>query len=812
MKSDAMHDFENANGGHSSSVSESRMFTSESMARAHTRDTPGGIARANPSSTLCKAKIHPTFTASAPNSSTMTSKIMGSYPTFQDLIKKGRKAQADDERTVYETKKAKEEAGRAKATRARLATDNAVRNLALDSRSDIDTCKGKLIDDMEKNLRAVLESEIRAEIREKVYEDEKKISATYEREIKDSTRLQLENDLEPVIVAELSAKLEEEVKETLRAELESEVKEELRARYKAEVEEDLRDALEDAVRKELQDLYRDEVRSELKVELSPSIRAELIASLGIQHVVPDLDDLDNQQSSYPDLGNMQHLNYNGGYQEHEGESRYDEEEGDDIFDDAPEQSGSGPVGNDNMPNPITNADHFKSGLMNTNNLPSPIADPNQLAFDILDNDDLPQPITNAEQAGSGFTSTGSQHLKRHIDEDYDESDDEGYSGVDRPAEKKIKISSHYDLMANEDPPSANNINGNHIDEQAPGDDGDEVQYGKEHEDGNCTQVNGNINTYHGGEQLQKDGEEEEDGASPLLNGNFDAYCGTEPLQNDGGMEDFGHFSPVNSNFNAYPGEEQPQDAECSKADGYSPALNGNTYSNGNGNEHHAEGRPQDYEAHYEETQYETFRGGEGGNARYPNSDSISNAFDREEERDFESKGPEEEDEDDADDDEEDEEDDEEDSEDYGDTSLANEGFQQPFGNHYGGTPINEAPRVYSRGMKHFRSEEEEEYEGDEAHDSKRHHRESYPTSEEEYSEVDSNEDDYESESQDAQGERTTYSLIKESNTQETAFVIDSSDDEDHSNAVDEEQTLVDDGAFLSSKIETYVEESHFVEN
>lgn len=879
VKSKAVCDSENTTRGYDSPVPDPYVFSSKTMARAGMSNIQGGIASTNTSSTPRKANLTSTLTASAPSSSIMTSKTTaslntgdanlnnaatssscyrpalsnGDAPTFQDLIKKGRKAQADDERTGYETKKAKQEADRAKATRARLATDSAVRTLALDSRQEIDTCKGKLIDKMEMNLRALLEVEVRAEIREKVYKDEKKISAAYEREIKDSIKLQLEQDLEPVIMTELSVKHEETVKETLRAELQDEVKQELRVRYKADFEEDLRRELEDTVRKELKDMFRDEVRNELKRELSPSVRAELMGSLGIQHTA--LNDLGNPQLSYPDLGNTQHLDCIGHYQGYGGESQYDEESGGEVYDDASEKLGSGVLDNNSRSNPIVNADHFEVGLLRNDNLPNTIVNPNQFDCDSVNNDNLPHPIIHADHSGSGSTSVHQQHLKRHIDEDYDDTDEEEQSDVDRPAEKRVKITPHDDLRADTCSPLANAGNINHIDEQAP-DDG--AQWEENVKDVAHFQVNGSINAYLGEEQFQKDGEGPEDGIPRLLNDDFDADCGREPLHNHEENQELGHFSSENSNSNTYFGEEQPQDAKGSKEHESFPDLNGNAFGgNDNGSEHDVEERPKTCEDQHEEVQYETFADGKDGNVGYLKDGPIPNIYVDEQQRDSEEDGSEEEEdeehdqeeeEDEEGDDEEDDEEDhvgqiglpygrdpepyrgrqinkvdrfltrsrehyssEEDDQDLSDTSLAYGRLQQPFGNRYGGTHVNGASRVYSQGVKRFRSEEGVEDEVDEAHASKRWRGESYPISEDGYSEADSNEDEYESEGQDAQGGRHTYGLIKESNTQETAFVIDSDDDEDNSQGADKEKTLVDDNDFLISKIQTYEEESLFVE-
>lgn len=730
---------------------------------------------------------------------------VGHSHTFQDVIEKGRKARAADKRMLYETKKNKVESERAKATRARLASDIAARNLALESRSNIDADKEKLVNDMEKNLKALLESEFRAEIREKVYKDEKRISAAYEREIQDQTRMQLEKDLEPVIVAELSAEYEKVIKATLKAELKDEVKGELRATLKAEIQEHLRVELESTVRQELRDTYHEQICNELKRELSPSVRAELRNSLGLQHGVLDLDEFANQQPSYPDLSNMQHLGYDCNFQGYGGGSQYDEEEGVDVSNDAPEQSG----------NSLCNKNAFSdSGLFNSN---------------------LPSLIVDAAQSESGLTSTGSSNLKRHIDEDYDGPDNEEHSDVDRPAEKKVKTSSQYDLTVDDGSSVVNkNMGGDFQDEQVHS---KGVQYGEKEEDGGLPSLNDNA--YSDGKELENNDEQKENGISPIGNGNVSASQG------------------VNVSY----GIEELKSDE-GKLEGGRYALYGRV--NGNDSDHYDDGKVQQNSDQYGEMQYEAFRGGKDPFAEYQDQDVGYNTFKAEEEGDSVANESEEEDEDqedaeevtDEDVDEEDTEEEDDNGEEFGNDSLTYGRAQEPYGTDYDshingtsrlfsgsmgqtwngeddeelrddplvsgnaqeifGNPYcyakgSEAPRIFSQGMKHSRSEEEEDDVEDGVHGAKRHCAKNSSQNEEESSEVDSMEDEpideeYESEGQDAQDD--AHALIKETNTQETAFVIDDSDDDSDSQAADEEKTLVGDENSLppSNKVQ-YFDES-----
>lgn len=195
--------------------------------------------------------------------------------TYDDIINKARQAKLDDARDIYETQKIKRESDQAKDTRARLAFDNAARGLAQTSRADIDNNAKKLFQDMEKNFRASIESDAIAEIREKVYDDRRNIESAYEREIKDITKSRLIAELEPVVKATLGVEFEAEIRQQLKNELDTEVRAELSAEYESEVREQLREEIEPVVKATLAVEYQSEVREQLRKELSSDVEAEL---------------------------------------------------------------------------------------------------------------------------------------------------------------------------------------------------------------------------------------------------------------------------------------------------------------------------------------------------------------------------------------------------------------------------------------------------------------------------------------------------------------------------------------------------------
>ena len=88
------------------------------------------------------------------------------------------------------------------AARTRHVEAEANRRRAEESKFSIDDHKGKLLDELTKNTKAILENQYREEIREKVYEDENNIVSAYEHDIK------VVRELESVVKAKLKAEFE----------------------------------------------------------------------------------------------------------------------------------------------------------------------------------------------------------------------------------------------------------------------------------------------------------------------------------------------------------------------------------------------------------------------------------------------------------------------------------------------------------------------------------------------------------------------------------------------------------------------------
>ena len=268
---------------------------------------------------------------------------------FQSIINKGKQAKAQDEQEQYEARKAKKETDTKNAARIRHAEAEASRRRAAESKFSIDDHKGKLLDDMTINVKAILENQYREEIREKVYEEEEKIVSAYEHDMKDQTKARLVRELEPVVKAKLEAEFEPEVRQQMAVELESVVKAELRAMYEIEikqqlakelgpeveaglrekhemeVKQQLAQELEPGVKAELHAKYEDEIRDQVRSELEPSIIREQesthlnnienesqrqpdalsIPDSGPFKVTPN--GVDSKGDEYPDLSHMQHL-------------------------------------------------------------------------------------------------------------------------------------------------------------------------------------------------------------------------------------------------------------------------------------------------------------------------------------------------------------------------------------------------------------------------------------------------------------------------------------------------------------------------
>ena len=282
---------------------------------------------------------------------TMTSPRSGpeferqTYAPFQAIIAKGRQAKAQDEHEQYEAKKLKRETDIKNAARIRHAEAEANRRRAEESKFSIDDHKGRLLDEMTKNIKATLESQYREEIREKVYEDEDKIISAYEHDIKDQTKARLVNELESVVKARLEADFEPKVKQQLAAEFESVVKAELRAQYTTQVKQQLVKELRPEIEAELRTKYETEVKQQLAEELQPVVEAQMRAQYEEEHKnqvtieptifhklngmhtngvendplghrdseeelstgTPNSDNINNEGGEYPDLSNHQHL-------------------------------------------------------------------------------------------------------------------------------------------------------------------------------------------------------------------------------------------------------------------------------------------------------------------------------------------------------------------------------------------------------------------------------------------------------------------------------------------------------------------------
>lgn len=199
------------------------------------------------------------------------------YAPFQTIIEKGKQAKAQDEHDQYEARKSKREMDIKNAARIRHAEAEANRRRAEESKLSTDDYKGKLLDEMTKNIKAVLENQYREEIREKVYEDEDKIISAYEHDLKDQTKARLVRELESVVKAKLGAEFETDVKQQLAVELLSVVKAELRAEYEIEVKQQLARELGPEVEAELRVKYGTEVKQQLAEELKSVVKAELRA-------------------------------------------------------------------------------------------------------------------------------------------------------------------------------------------------------------------------------------------------------------------------------------------------------------------------------------------------------------------------------------------------------------------------------------------------------------------------------------------------------------------------------------------------------
>lgn len=257
----------------------------------------------------------------------MTGGSTGKRIGYFDLLNKALCTKADDAQEVFEKKKARREAERAKASETRHARDKALRAQAKQSRLDIDEKQKSLFETIEANFKAAYEADLMAQIQEQVSQNQESIELQYEGQIRADTKAMLEEELESVVKAELSVKLEPDVKQTLVAEFEALVKEELREQHAPRITKELKTELAPVVREELrQELYED-VLNELRRQRTPPTQTQLV---------------DN--STDVNLGNTSNSELNGlGHQDGAGvhlqgpDPVEDEDEDDDCYEVAPEQ-------------------------------------------------------------------------------------------------------------------------------------------------------------------------------------------------------------------------------------------------------------------------------------------------------------------------------------------------------------------------------------------------------------------------------------------------------------------------------------------
>ncbi|MCJ1279701.1 hypothetical protein MMC21_007525 [Puttea exsequens] len=202
------------------------------------------------------------------------SATLGSGPSFLESIKTARQVLADDTKAKWERENVAIKAQREKAKTVRLAAEENARRMLEESRMNANEYGENLLQELGKNVKARIESECRDEIRESVRAEYNKISSAYMKVAKDDVRTKLEEQLEPVVKAELAMKYEKEVRRKLIIELEAEVKEELRGQFVEKIQEQLALELEAEVREDLQTELEDEVRQQLYMDLKRSVEEE----------------------------------------------------------------------------------------------------------------------------------------------------------------------------------------------------------------------------------------------------------------------------------------------------------------------------------------------------------------------------------------------------------------------------------------------------------------------------------------------------------------------------------------------------------
>ena len=604
--------------------------------------------------------------------------VSNKYHGFQDLIQKGRQARAEDARNIYESKKAMQEAARAKAIKERLAVDNAARTLAQQSRLSIDENKAKLLQDMESNMKAILEDKFTAEIRGKVFQKEEQIASTYKQQIRDQTRARLLEDLEPVVKAELSARLELEVKQELRAELELEVKEELRAELASCVKEQSMVDLNTVARSELRSELYDEVYNELKCELIATVRNELEGTIRLE------------ETTSRHLG-CKHRNTSNAINTTTNEDwkHSEEDEGNEVFETAPEQ-----LDEANPPN-----------------------------IDFIDHGPL------AEQPDHASSPPQPSNLEPSVSDD-------GRKGPDAhsPADEDSKTQQKSDRTEEEDPPfNKGDVDGHYEESSEEEEPFNEVKPQK------VLDFVADDDAESDSEGIEKEEEGSGEDASDKIIDSIKPCEENETLY----RSDVDHSRIIMRHID----EEQGRGYNA-KQENEEDGFDTNCLDYG-----------------------EEVEGIHNNNLAYAHFLGHPTSFTR-------------------------------DSQINGVSHVFAQGFKRSSS-----TECDEDEEINSQYSKRVRRDTyaspEDDQEGDYSdNDNSEHYSQSQEEYTDEYTEEYSEEDDYSSEGQDGQGGYAVQTIIKETNTQDTAFTIDDSDDED--------KTLVDNAGFAPiNKLQIFEEEELF---
>lgn len=224
---------------------------------------------------------------------------------YDTSIAIGRQALADTAKAQYEDAKKKRELDlKKKAESQQQISDYAVRRKE-EAELTVQQYGEKLFKEMKKNVQARIEAEIHEEVREGVLKSRRVITDNYTKEIEIETRAQLEKELEPVVEAQLAAKLESSVQSHLESELKPKIEDELRTELAETLEREVYDyfmqherdriiaecraQLKSAVIAELRQYYGQKVIDSLRNELQP----EVVAGLRTQHrdsVIADLQE------------------------------------------------------------------------------------------------------------------------------------------------------------------------------------------------------------------------------------------------------------------------------------------------------------------------------------------------------------------------------------------------------------------------------------------------------------------------------------------------------------------------------------------